>query len=160
MRSTIAPSESFALAWAWRRSVKCSTPKRIKPLIERNIAARIGLPKFLSKSLLSEIPKIATGIVPTISRIKSGRPDPAVDLFRQPLHAEVRICSHLRPKTRKSAMALAKWNATAINRYWGSCAKDFQLPPSHAGSNTACPKLETGKSSVTPCRSPTTIPCR
>jgi hypothetical protein len=59
------------------------------------------------------------------------------------------------------ASAVATCIPTMNARYGDSGAETFrsaaQLPPTSAGIRTLCPRLETGKSSVTPWISPTTI---
>jgi len=66
------------------------------------------------------------------------------------------------------ASAVATCRATMTARYglvslvevadW--VTRVSQLPPMNAGTSTECPRLETGKSSVTPCSRPITTACR
>ena len=67
-------------------------------------------------------------------------------------------------KNTTSATAVATCTATRNDRYGESLADMFrfaaQLPPNRAGMRILCPRLETGKSSVTPCYRPITMAWR
>src|SRR5262249_13574216 len=66
-----------------------------------------------------------------------------------------------RQKNATSASAVATWRPTMNARYGDSGAETDKSaahrPPISAGSSTLCPRLDTGNSSLTPCRRPTTI---
>ena len=70
-----------------------------------------------------------------------------------------------RQKTAMSASAVATWSPTTKARYGDSgeacsvTSRD-QEPPMNAGTMTVWPRLETGKSSVTPWMAPMTIAWR
>ncbi len=71
------------------------------------------------------------------------------------------IRTHSRRKKISRAIAVATCRPTMNARYGDSGAETSRSlahrPPISAGISTLCPRLETGKSSVTPWKSPTTI---
>ena len=59
------------------------------------------------------------------------------------------------------ATCSATMNARYVESFWvPSVTRCSQLPPIQAGTNTECPRLEMGNSSVTPWSDPITTACR
>ena len=75
------------------------------------------------------------------------------------------IRTQSRQKNISSASAVATCRPTMNARYGDSLAcswltKRCHEPPIRAGTSTEWPRLDTGKSSVTPCRTPIVIACK
>ena len=147
----VATSES-------RRSF--SAPSRINPLMARKMLVGIGFDRIVRNVCSSSRPVIPTGMVAS-TRCQASRSS-AVRTFRS--RTEVPSPRTMRTQSRQKKMIRASAVATCsptMNARYGDSA-EFTLrsrpqePPINAGSSTLWPRLETGKSSVTPCRRPMT----
>ena len=91
----------------------------------------------------SSQPSFASASAGSIPRSRSERPIPFT------------IRTQSRQKNASRTSAVARWVATRKVRKYLSFWWMFQ--PSRRGRITLCPRLETGKSSETPCKSPRAI---
>ncbi len=130
----------------------------------RNTAVSSGLAINFVTSFCSASPTMPTGIVPRMI-IQASRWS-GVAIRRWPMEEKNprTIRSQSRQKYAIIAIAVATCNPTMKARYGEPGVETFsvlaQLPPISAGIRTLCPRLETGKSSVTPWTSPVTTAWR
>src|ERR1044072_4220130 len=148
-------SSSTSVCGARRRSI--SAPKSRTPFIVRKIAADCGEANTLGGVCSSGRTSIPAGIVPTTSSqasfasVSSGAIPRSRRLRPRPLTIRTQSCQ----KKPSSTSAVARGVAPRKPRKYASFWWMFQ--PSRLGRMTLCPRLETGKSSDTPCNSPSTI---
>jgi hypothetical protein len=105
----------------------------------------------------SRRPRIPAGIVPTTSSQPSfaSASSGAMPRSRSERPRPLTIRTQSRQKKMSSTIAVARWSATRNARKYLSFWWMFQ--PRSRGRITACPRLDTGKSSDTPCSRPSTI---
>ncbi len=101
-----------------------------------------------------------TGMVPSTIIHASRSSGVSTRRWRTEVPKPCTMRTQSRQKYTSSASAVATCSPTTNARYGDSGAETFrsrpQEPPISAGMSTLCPRLETGNSSVTPCRAPIT----
>ena len=154
---------------ALRRRAR-SPASRMSPLQNRKIEVRIGLLKYTRNRCSSASPASPTGIVArmiiqaSLWSVSCGSnrlvPVAGARTCRTEAKKALTIRSQSRQKKMIMAAAVATCSPTMYARYGDSALDTFRSfahwPPITAGMSTAWPRLETGKSSVIPWRSPTT----
>ena len=141
-----------------------SLTSRMTPLTARKTAASSGLAKTFVNSFCSATPTRPTGIVARMIIQASRSSGVVIDRVRSDEKKPRTIRSQSRQKYAIIAIAVATCSPTMNARY-GEFGADTlsafaQLPPTSAGISTLCPRLETGKSSVTPWMRPVTTASR
>ncbi len=130
----------------------------------RKNAASSGLASTLVTSFWRTTPTMPTGIVPRMISQASRSSGVVTARVRSEETNPRTIRSQSRQKYAIIAIAVATCSPTMNARYGEFGADTFsafaQLPPISAGSSTLCPRLETGKSSVTPWMRPVTTASR
>jgi hypothetical protein len=134
------------------------------PLTARKTAASSGLANTFVNSCCSAAPTMPTGIVARMIIQASRSSGVVIDRVRSDVKNPRTIRSQSRQKYAIIAIAVATCSPTMNARYGEFGADTFsvlaQLPPTSAGISTLCPRLETGKSSVTPWMRPVTTASR
>jgi hypothetical protein len=134
------------------------------PLTARKVAASSGLANTFTNSCCSVAPTMPTGIVARMIIQASRSSGVVIDRVRSDVKNPRTIRSQSRQKYTIIAIAVATCSPTTNARYGEFGADTFsvlaQLPPISAGISTLCPRLETGKSSVTPWTRPVTTASR
>jgi hypothetical protein len=130
-------------------------------LIARKIAVSSGLANTLTNTFCSSAPTRPTGIVAKMIIQASRSSGVETERVRSDEKKPLTMRSQSRQKYAIIAIAVATCNPTTNARYGESFADTLsafaQFPPISAGNSTLCPRLETGKSSVTPWTRPVTI---
>ncbi len=134
------------------------------PFTAKKAAASSGLANTLVNVFCSAAPTMPTGIVARMIIQASRSSGVVIDRVRSDVKNPRTIRSQSRQKNAIIAMAVATCSPTMNARYGEPGADTLsalaQLPPISAGSSTLCPRLETGKSSVTPWTRPVTTASR
>jgi hypothetical protein len=131
------------------------------PLRTRKTAAGAGRPSTVRNVCSSSSPARPIGIVATMIIQASRSSAVSTRRYRRDVTKPVMMRNQSRQKYTSNAAAVATWSPTMNARYGDSGAatlrSDAHRPPINAGSRMLWPRLETGKSSLTPCSRPTTI---